>query len=344
MLVEVLSKLDDLLRTSKLLIMLVLLCLISLRARSQLVTTPNTVSTNTGGYEECVSLIVRPDTGWVGLEFIFNNVSGPLDISDFASEPSFIKIMVVGARKPDDNRTSVLVTLNNTSVGSISQGKLKADILKAKFENFFDISLPYCENFTHDDIVAYGYSIYESPTIQKFRDVFLEHKPSQGFSQIATPALIGNDVTISFSLKRNGDYFEWMSIAIVDYTNYFEMKLGQEYNVSLRELTGSSEVIQSSPESLESTLNIRIFQVNKDYKLISLVTAPSEMEKRKGTSGTVTSFTFEKTITGSSVEDLSIYFKIVSPIYIDPTIIVIAVGIVFVAVLGITGFIIKKTR
>lgn len=338
------SKLDGLRRTSPPLIMLVLLCLISLRVNPQLVAVTNAVSSNIGEYEECISLDVRPYNGWVGIEFIFTNVSGPLDISDFASEPSFIMITVVGTRSLDDNRTAVLVILNHTSVGSISQGKLKADILKAKFENLFNISLPYDSNFTFSGSVTYSYKIDESPTIQKFRDVFLEHKPSQGFGEIVTPALIENDVAISFTLMRVGDSLGWMVGASVIYTNYFEMNLDQEYNISLRELTGYSEAIQSSPESSKSTLNILTSQVNKDYKLISFNTVPSGMDKRKGGSGTVTSFMFEKTITGSSVEDLSIYFKIVSPNYIDPTIIAIAVGIAIVAVLGIAGFIIKKKR
>ena len=66
------------------------------------------------------------------------------------------------------------------------------------------------------------------------------------------------------------------------------------------------------------------------------------MEKNENKVQDTTNILFQKTITGSSVEDLSIHFKIVSPNYIDPTIIAMVVGIPVVVILGITGFIIKK--
>ena len=73
---------------------------------------------------------------------------------------------------------------------------------------------------------------------------------------------------------------------------------------------------------------------------------PLQMERRQGTYGAVTTFSFRKTITGSSIEDLSIHFRIVSPSYIDPTTIATYVGIavVVVVVFSIVGFMIKKKR
>jgi len=233
-----------------------------------------------------------------------------------------------------------MISLNATIV-SILQGKLKADIIRTKFENFFNVTLPYNGNLTSGSTVVYTYGVNESPTIPKFRNAFLDSKPSQGFGKIITPNLIGNYVSITFSLMRKGDLSVWRVTATVNYPHYFEKNIGQEYTIGLKELTGYLETVQSSTESSRSTLHIRIDQVDGDYKLISFETTPSQMTTSQGTYFGVTSFDFEKTIIGS-VDDLSLHFKIVSPNYIDPIIITIVVSILVVAVLGIMGFIIKK--
>ena len=124
----------------------------------------------------------------------------------------------------------------------------------------------------------------------------------------------------------------------------FDNSIGREYTISLKALTGYSEAIQSSPLSSNSTLRIIISQVENKYKLASLETTP-EMEKTENEVQDTTNILFQKTITGSSVEDLSIHFKIVSPNYIDPTTIGIIVGVVAIPVaIGIVVFTIRKKR
>jgi hypothetical protein len=238
--------------------------------------------------------------------------------------------------------------LNASEVAGISDGKLIADSLKTKFENFFDIEIPYDGNHTYEDRVFYGYILYECPGIQRFRNTFLEYKPSEGFGKIVTPDLLENYIAIGFHLLRMEDSLEWRITATPNFPKHFEMNLGQEYTISLKGLTGYSETIQSSPLSSNSTLHISISQLDKKldstepFKLISFRTTPSQMEKWQGTYGIVTSFFFDKTITGSSVNDLAISFKIVSPNYIDPTTIAMVAGIAIVVILGIAVFIIKR--
>jgi hypothetical protein len=146
------------------------------------------------------------------------------------------------------------------------------------------------------------------------------------------------------SQERKTGSLLWTVSASINYPAYFDMKIGNEYTISLRELANYSESIQSSPESSNSTLSISITQVDNKFKLISLETTPFQMEKWQGTYLGVTTFMFEKTITGSSVDDLSIHFKIVSPNYIDPTTIAIVFGVVAVTILGPVGLIIWKKR
>jgi hypothetical protein len=310
----------------------------------------NAESSNTGEYEERIAMEIR--SGKVLLGFWFINVSEPFDTSDFASEPSFISLHIVGINSPDDNRTVITVILNASEIVGISDGKLRADLLKTKFEIFFDVVIPYDGNHTYEDRVFYNYIVYECPSIQKFRNTFLEHKPSEGFGEIVTPDLIENYVGISFDLTRKGDSLEWWITATLNYPDHFEMSYGKEYTISLKELTGYSETIQSSPLSSNSTLHIGISQLDRKldsiepFKLISFKTTPSQMEKWQGAYGIVTSFFFDKTITGSSVDDLLLRFTIVSPEYIDPTNprVIIGVVVAIAAILGIVGFAIRRKR
>lgn len=320
---------------------LILFYLISLSVSAQNIALTNAVSYE--NHDESISLGINPSSGYVSLVFMFTNVSFPLDISDFENEPSFTNITVSCTHSPDSNNTLVNVGLN-TAIVSISQGKLKADLIKVKFENFFGVSLPYRVNFTDGNTVYYSYNIAECPSIQKFREVLLECKPSEGFGKVITPTLIGNYVQITFDLTINP--LIWQLGVGVSNPNNFQYGLDKEFTVSLKALTGYSGTIQSSPESSQSTLSIHISQVAGQYKLTSLETTPSQMVETQNTYTGGSTFTFIKTITGSSVDDLSIHFKIVSPNYIDPTTIAMYVGIVVVvvAILSIVVFIIKREK
>lgn len=195
------------------------------------------------------------------LTFTFINVSEPLDTEDFASEPSFTAIGISGICSPDVNRTDVEVMLNATAV-SVSEGKLRADILKSRVESFFNITLLYYGNFTFGNTIFYYYRLDECPIIQKFRDIFLEHKPSQGFGKTLTPALLRGYVAIHFLLKQEKDGLLWIVMATVSYPEYFVKKIGQEYTVSFKELTGYPGNIQSLTNALNSTVSISISQVD----------------------------------------------------------------------------------
>ena len=292
-------------------------------------------------YEEWIFLEVRPWNGQVLLGFVFAGVDGPLDTRDFEVESSFTSILTSATYSPEENRTVVMVSLNSSVIPSVSERELTAEMMKRKFERLFEISLPYSGDFTSDDTVTYSYRTDQCP-IQRFREVFLTYKPSEGFGKIVTSSLIEEYVVVSFDLMRKQENLEWTIMATVDYPDFFKMSLGQEYLISLRELTGYSEPVQSSSGSRRSVVSISISQVDRDYRIVSLEAFPSEMEKQEGTYGGVTSFHFEKTITGSSVEDLSVRFGVVSPSYVDPTTIAVAAVAVVVAILCVVGFILKK--
>lgn len=317
--------------TSKHLVTLILLCFTALGFNCPEARVTNAVFSNAGRYEERIALGASPQDGFVGLEVTFTNVSGPLDISGLES---LIDLQIVGICEPDRNWTLFVVGLNATVV-SIPEGRLRADILKAQFENIFNMTIPYVANFTGDDVVAYRYEADEC-RIQKLRELFLEHRPSQGFGKIVTPTLLENYEHINFWWRREFGNLGWKISLAVIYFNHIKVTLDQEYSISLRELAGYSQTIQASPESSNSTLAIGITQVDKEFKLTSIEITPPQMVKISAPPSQpgVTVFWFEKTITGGSVDDLSIHFKIVSPDYVDPTTIAITLVVVAVTIFG----------
>ena len=202
----------------------ILLCLILLGMNFQNVTVLNAESSETGEYEESIFMWVHP-TGDVDLIVSFPLASAPINTSDFESDLSFLDLGVTGVHSltqtmeggfpPEVNNTYIFVAFNATIV-SISEGKLKADTLKAKFEKLLNLTIPYLVNFSFGDRVMYAYSVDECP-IQKFRDVLLEHKPSQGFGKLVTPTLIENYVGISFMLTRENGNLRWSEAMVYSY-------------------------------------------------------------------------------------------------------------------------------
>lgn len=324
------SESDGMHRASKLFVMLALILLASSIVE-------NAACSNTSGYEEEITLEIDFSSGEAMLDFEFGNFGGPLDTSDFADEPSFITISLMAFHAPDYNKALIMVHLNQSRIGSVPEGRLKADALKVRFENLFNITVPYVGTRLSDVDVLYNYEIDECP-IQKFRDFFLEYKPSQGFGKIVTPAVIGKHVMIFLMLTRNGDLMEWTTRALVYYPDHFKIGSGQEYTIGLRSLTGYSEAIQASPEASKSTLRINVREMSdRKFELAFLETSPSQMGMRDYRP-TISLISFEKVMTASSVDDLSIHFKIASPDYTKP----IIFGAVIAAILGIAGFAVRR--
>ena len=313
---DILSRLNNVHRTSTLLI-LIIPCLISLSVNSQNATLTNAVSSNNECGEE-IRLICR---GMGSLEVLFwftNVIRLPINASDFTTEPSFISIRVHGSTDHYGYCYANGRVILNTTIVGVSQGKLKSDSLMAKFENLLNISLPYNRTTTWDDKVSYLYKIGKNEySTQKFVDVFLEYKPSQGFDKIVTPTLLDNRVDISFSLERETVDLTWKTEVYVYIPDYIPETwfgwFGKEYSISLKELADYSGNIISSPNSTKSTLSIRFsipgafLQIFPHEEVRCLDIAPSEMNvSRRGE-------VFEKDITGDSVEDLYIRFKWVVP-------------------------------
>lgn len=189
--------------------------------------------------------------------------------------------------------------------------RLVADRLKEKFENFFDS--PPASYYETDSSVAgklfFKYKIGEC-NFEKFRDLLLEYKPSQGFGKLITPTLIAKDnVEICFSLQREND-----KTGILKWGISVSIKTSDYFKVSLREMIGYSEPIQASFEARISELYIEIW-VRDDYKAVFLETIPSEWDtnssKYAGYKIQATLYTFVKDITGSAVEDVLFHFKTV---------------------------------
>ncbi len=285
-----------------------------------------------------------PYGGMLYLWFVFRGVDGPLDASDFTSEPTFSSMSISCSYSPDNSTNNIQFhVVLDTSVVGVSAGRVEADIMKAKVEDLFEVALPYTGNSTISGLTYYRYEIDECPAIQKFRDLFMQLKPSTGFGQVITPALIGNKVSISFSLGMDEGLPKWSMKAFITYPDYFPYGSDREFTVSLKALAGYSGTIQPSPEAAASTLEIFIIQ-SIEYRLLSLETTPPQMQMQQSGKAPDLTWVYSATIKDSGVEDLAIHFRIVPPPSTDPTNIIVLIGIVTVAILSVTVFIIKKRR
>ena len=354
---DILSKLDGVYRTSKLLI-LIIPCLISSSVNSRNVTLTSAVSSNDGCEEEILltyvhALFARD----IRIHLRFNNVTTlPLNTSDLTTEPSFISAVASGSASLYHRghyggyygswlgcyaRGEIVL---NTTIVSVSQGKLKADIFMAKFENLLNITLPYNRTTTSGDKVSYIYEIRKNEyPIQKFRDAFLEHKPSQGFNKIITPTLLERAQAISFSLEKETSNLTSETEVDIKYPNYITDEwygwLGKEYTISLRDLAEYSGPIKASPYSTKSTLRMSI-HYNHPEELRVFETIPSQMEISTHSTSYLGfrdyDIYFEKDITGGGVEDLFIRFKYVVPWwYLISLTMVILGAVTFIIIVGI---------
>lgn len=338
-------------RTRKLLALLVVISLASFDTGSRDVTLANAISSNGGGYEEQLSLEVTPQSGDVSLTFTFTGMTGPFDPQDLLNNSLVGRVTISGWRMPTFDEASVFVGLAGINV---LKGKPIADAIVAEFERVSGLTIPYFGNMTStgpggDEYPAYSYRIIGQFPIQRFRDIFLEHKPSEGLGTILSPSLFSNYLIMSFDLVRKGNLLEWTIVAQIHYPKYFETRIDGEYAIGLRDLVGyGSKLIQVSPRSSKSTLRILLYQADKEHKIIPLDALPLAMTERREVSPIrqgVTTLSFERTISaGERIDDLSIRFRIVSPYYIDPTTIATVSIVVGMAILGLAVFIVRKRR
>jgi len=326
--------------------LLIVPCVMSLSVNSQNATLINAVSSNNECEEE-IRLICR-GMGSLRVSFGFTDgVRLPINTSDFATEPSFTSVSVSGQSPyaygwwKDYANVRVRVDLKTTFI-SISEGKLKADMLVAEFEKLLKITLLYYGNDTWRDSATYYYKA-ENPSsaLQKLKDAFLEYRPSQGFDKVVTPNLLDDRTSISFSLEKEAEKLMWKTGVEFYIPHYVSEEwfgwLGNEYTISLKELADYSGNITASPYSTKSTLSLwfiiesAFLQIIPKEEVRCLEIVPSQMNVSRD--GEV----FERDITGGSVEDLYIRFKWVMPWWSLIGATVVTLGVVaFIIGVGIT--------
>jgi len=273
----------------------------------------------------------------VSVLFTFFGASFPLSPWEFADEPSFLAIRASTECTRYGNYTEIMVELNSSGIASEAQGRLVADALASKLEDFSGLSIPLNRSLDRFDRVAYYYRS-EFPATDKFGDVFLRQEMG-GFGDILAPPLLNENVRMSFQLIELGDSYVWMA-SVTLHPADFEVVSGEEYIISLKEMTGYTGLILPTPKASSSILRLIVDQNSAGYVLIPLGSVP-DMAMTQQTPRLVT---FHRGIAGTSVDDLSLRFKIVPSTTISPTIIVLAIVFSLAAALLVTELIIRKKR
>ncbi len=297
-------------------------------------------------YQEDLSLSISTLNEDITLSFAFSNVSGLFDASTLTSDPSFI-MMMAAAQKANESYTLAISSFFNATLVTLAEAKAKADAVTSDLSNIFGASIPFKSNSTVAGLRTFAYELDDYPA-QNLENIFLSYIPFQGFAELINQGL--NYTLVSFYLFPETLYpnFEgpliWTIQATISCEYYLDISPGHEYELSVRSLLNYPHSIMASPFSSASRISLSFIEDTKTMKVLFLETSP-QMSKQETPLGQykLTTFTAELS-SGSSIEDFSIHFKIVSPGYVDPTTIAIAVGaaIMVVAVLGIIGFVVKK--
>jgi hypothetical protein len=274
-------------------------------------------------YDESLTMIVGLGNMNCSVGVILFSVSssnGPLDTSEFASEPSFVSLtvssgygMTIVHITEDQNvtfSTEVQIFLNRTRLSSEQQGKLIADALKRKIEDLLNIFLIYDKvrsQIPSTSDVTHHYYISGVPVVEELRNIF-QSQEFPGLSELFSSDLSIGNADVQLGLEKIGNSYRWSYRIIGGWGGIlFQMSFDHEYTISLNEILSHVGVISSASTASASNIYIEVFTGNANWTFISLETVP-EMSRTQDTSEQIT---FHADITNSSVDDIRLRFKII---------------------------------
>ena len=241
----------------------------------------------------------------VMFNFGFDGVEGPVPASEFLDEPSFIGMTVFFVYHGDGETARVSVMLNSSKITE-EQGYRIAKDLKRKIEKALNLYLPYEQTSGYLDTLYYEYEVEDCPPREEIANLLRTSLP-QGFGQVAILLLTSRNVTVDFWLWES-----WTTTIRYSHER-FNIVLDQEYTIDLKEMTGYSDAIRSSPGASHSTLRVNFF-IPRGVRLQIIEAAPPQMAITQGQEGV----NLHADVTGLSVDDISIRFKMVRGDLIDP--------------------------
>jgi hypothetical protein len=294
------------------------------------------------------------------LSFILTSPFGPLDTFDFTGEPSFISLTVTCYPLLQHYSTEIHLTPYDFVVYNVSsatevviyldrseqQGRSKADAFKEKIEELLNVYLVYDEILSSSlsslGTVCYYY-ISQVPAIEDLWDAF-QRQEFQGLSKLISSGLDCKNVQMTLSLEKRGSSYMWSYQILDGWLKRFSVELEQEYTISLSEMLGHVGDIRSASEALASNLyftintNITLATQSRPCVLVPVETMPEMI----ATQDDLDRITFHADVTGVSIGDFMLRFKIVEKGYDLTTI--CAAALIIGASLIVVVFIIKRRR
>ena len=280
------SKLKTLRKSSRLHGVLILLCLVWLELSRP------SLALSGSDYEEEIRMEVEitgdiPASASVRLQFELTAITGSIDswTTILTNEPSLKHISMSWRCRWYESSLRVGVVLDSSQIDGVEEGKSIAETIRKGIEGVWGIEFLYVGSFvkTGDrvwyDGIYYGYDVAEEYSLQKLRDIFLHYCPSEGFGKILHSMIPWGYVDIDLDLELDEQNEPvWDILFRSRYDNYLHVNAHQEFTVSLKELTGYAEPIQSSPRSLSSVLNVKVLEIDKQFGLICIGHLPKLMD------------------------------------------------------------------
>jgi len=275
-------------------------------------------------YDESLDIYVSFSNMTYGSIFWFtvSIPDGPFRASEFTSEPSFVSLLIISnpgltiIRSEDYNfnyTTEVHISLNYTMLGGAGQGRVVADALKRKIENYFQVFLTYSQYLSNIALYGFGDYVYigDVPILDKLQLEFLRQE-LPGLSHLFSSNLTIGDAQVRLGLEKIDGSFLWSYQVLGFAGGLFEMNFGQEYTVSLNEILNRTGIISSAAGAHSSSVYFKIFLGNNTFTFVPLGTEP-EMNMTHEQSY----YSFYADVTGESFYDVRLRFKV--ELGADPT-------------------------
>ena len=267
-----------------------------------------------------------PTSASVRLQFELKAIEGSSSWTTIlTNEPSLKHISMSWRCRWDEGSLRVGVVLDSSQIDGAEEGKSIAETIRKRIEGVWGIEFSYIGSFVRTgdrvwyDGIYYGYDVAEECSLQKLRDIFLHYCPSEGFGKILHSMIFWHYVDIDLDVELDEENKPvWEILFRSRYDKYLYVNAHQEYSVSLKELTGYAEPIQSSPQSLSSVLYVKVLKIDVQFRLICSRHLPKAMNYEGIGTGThrergqiileYSSRTFVRDIRSGSADDLAVSF------------------------------------
>ncbi len=271
-------------------------------------------------YQETLSLSVGlnqapPAYGDLSIHIFIDSVKETSNYTSVFMNVNFKRIDISWNFRWYGDTLGVYVVFDSSRISSVGEGNRTSETIMKRVEDVWGIKLTYkgCRVYltstqyeTYNE-TSYDYEAEEELSRQQLREIINHYCPDAGFGRILRSINFGEYADVYMKLELDEKCSPVWNMGIdLRYEDYLYVNLNHEYGVSLRNLTGYAESIQSSPEASHSYISASVNKPDSRYAFLAHP-IPGNMMVGLGYDS------FSLDIKGGSADDLGVTFSFVSP-------------------------------